>query len=107
LADKFYGIRVRPLILRAGACIVGVLLLGFNYESDRGGEKLILTGQHKLEVAMLRWERHEPRPPISASSADDFTAENEIKGFYEPNEPILSESIREGIYKLPKLSTGN
>ena len=107
LADKFYGIRVRPLILRASAFVAGVLLLVFTSESDRVGGKFIYTERHKLDVAMLRYERHEPRPTISASSPNDLTANNEKRGYYEPKEPILSESIREGIYKLPELPTGN
>jgi hypothetical protein len=107
LADKFYGIRVRPLVLKAGVCVLGVLLLGFNIESDRGGRKQILTVQRKVEMAFLRWERHEPRPPVSVASPGDFTAAAEANGYFDPSEPIISDSIREGIYKLPKLPTGN
>jgi hypothetical protein len=107
LADKFYGVRLRPLVLRAGACIFGVLLLGFNFASDCAGAKLTMTMQHKVEAAILRWQRHEPRPAISASAPGDYTSYAENKGYYEVSDPILSESIREGIYKLPVLPTGN
>jgi hypothetical protein len=105
LADKFYGVRIRPWILRLSACVFGVLLIGFNLASDRAGQKLLLTKRNKMEMALLRWERHEPLPPVSASATDDYTAENEKKGFYEPIEPTLSESIQEGIYKVPELPT--
>jgi hypothetical protein len=107
LADRLYGIRIRPVILRAVACVLGVLLICFNLLSDRAGERLILSMQQKVEIAILRWQRHEPRPAVVASDPDDFSARNEEKGFYEPDELILSESIREGIYQLPELSSGN
>jgi len=106
LADRFYGARIRPLIFKTCACIFGVLLVGFNFASNRGGEKVLLIKRHKVDVAMLRWERHEPRPPIIVSSSDDLTADSEKRGTFEPIEPTLSQSIREDIYKLPELPMG-
>jgi hypothetical protein len=107
LADKFYGTHVRPFVLRVGAFTLAVLLVGFTLLSDRGGRKLMLTMQHKVEAALLRWQRHEPRPSVSIPAADDYTADTEKKGYFEPDDRILSESIREGIYKLPPLPIGN
>jgi len=107
LADKFHGISMRPLALRVGVCVFAGLLVAFNLISDRGGEKVLVTKRAKEEAAMLRWERHEPRPAIVASSTDDLTVRGEMKGNFEPVEPTLSDSIREGIYKLPELTTGN
>jgi hypothetical protein len=107
LADKFHGISMRPLALRVGVCVFAGLLVAFNLISDRGGEKVLVTKRAKEEAAMLRWERHEPRPAIVASSADDLTVKGEMKGNFEPVEPTLSDSIREGIYKLPDLPTGD
>ncbi|MDR3410847.1 MAG: hypothetical protein P4L87_07895 [Formivibrio sp.] len=106
LVDRFYGARVRLVFLRVGAGLFALLLVGFNIASDRGGEKVIITKRHKVEIAMLRWQRHEPRPPISLS-ADDLTAENEERGSFEPIEPNLSDAIREGILILPKLPIGD
>jgi hypothetical protein len=103
LADKFYGIHLRPLILKACAFVVGVLLIGFTAESDRVGEKLLLARRRALEVEMMRWQRHEPRHALAASFPGDFTAENEKNGLYDPIEPFFSESIREGIYQIPAL----
>jgi hypothetical protein len=103
LADKLYIMRVRPTLFRAATCLLAVLLIGFNFASDRAGARLILSMQQKVEAAILRWQRHEPRPPANASASDDFAAKNEEKGFYEPDVPILTESIRQGIYQLPPL----
>jgi hypothetical protein len=107
LADKAYAVRVRPLILKVGGCIFGVLLLGFNFASDRGGQKVLLLKKQRVEAGILRWERHEPGPPMIASTPDDLTAGRENGASFQPPEPILSESIREGIYKLPELPVGN
>lgn len=107
LADKFHGARVQPVAFRTGVCFFGVLLVAFNFASSRGGEKLLLLKRHKLEVAILRWERHEPRPAVTANTPGDLTENAEKKGDYEPIEPTLSDSIREGIYILPKLPSGN
>jgi len=107
LVDRLYGIRVKPLIIRVSATAFGVLLIGFNVASDLAGEKYMLTMQHKVVTAIVRWKQHEPRPPMSASVPDDFTAENESRGIFEPVEPTLSDSIREGILILPKLPAGN
>jgi hypothetical protein len=38
--------------------------------------------EHKVEAALLRWQRREPRPTVGASSPDGFAAKNEEKGFY-------------------------
>ena len=107
LADKFCGINVRPLILKAGAAALALLLVTFNVASNLAGLKLILTMQQKVEVAMLQWVRHEPDPPVPPSSPHDFTINCEKKGYFKPSEPIFSESIREGIYVLPELPIRN
>lgn len=107
LADRFYGIRIQPILLRTGTFLLSALLISFNFFSDRAGEKLIMSMQQKVETAILRWQRHEPRPPVGAGSPDDFAAQNGEKGFYEPDEFILSESIRDGIYQLPILPSDN
>jgi len=109
LADKAYGMRVRPLILRAGACIFGVLLVGFNLASDRGGEKVLMLKQHRLEAAMSLWEQHKPRPSMSALSPGNPTADPQASAFYWPDTygTVLEDAIREGIYKLPELPKGN
>jgi hypothetical protein len=101
LADKFREVRVRRPILITGICAAGILLAGFTYESDKGGENLLLLRRQKVRSAMLRWERHEPRPPVVAAGPDDFTVENDKKGLYEPNVPILVDAIQAGIYQLP------
>jgi hypothetical protein len=110
LADKFYGVSLRPLTLRVGVFAFAVLLIAFNVLSDRGGQKVLLTKRVKVEEGMLRWVRHEPQPVVAASTADILTlplAEEESKGTFDPVEPTLSDSIREGIYILPKLTTEN
>ncbi len=83
--------------------LAGLVLIGFNLASDRAGNKLLLTRRHKLEAAMLRWERNEPPPPFVGADPSDYTAKNEKMGYFEPVEPTLSDSIREGIYRLPQL----
>jgi len=109
LADKAYGLRVRPVVLKACACAFAALLVGFTFESDRGGQKVLLLKQQRVEVAMLSWERHEPAPPLIAQSPDDLTVGRESDRSFWPGarEPILSESIREGIYTLPEIPKGN
>ncbi len=107
LADKLYGTRIQPVVFKIGTCIFGLILLGFNIESDRAGEKLILSMQQKVEVAIVRWQHGDPSLPAGIPSPDDFAAQNEEKGFYEPDRPILLDSIREGIYTLPELPSGN
>jgi len=107
LAGKFHGIPVRPLLLKASACVAAVLLIGFTFASDLVGEKLLLSKRNAAEVEMLRWERHQPQRTGSVSFPGDFTAINEANGLFDPDDLILSESIREGIYKLPELPAEN
>jgi len=101
LADKFHDVRIKRPVLIAGVSLAAIVLIAFTYESDKGGERLLLTRRQKVRSAIIRWQRHEPRPPVVANGPDDFTVENDKKGFYEPTEPILSDSIHAGIYKLP------
>jgi hypothetical protein len=103
LADKFYGVHVRPRTLRAGIVLFGALAVAFNFASNRGGERLLSEKRQKLEAAMLRWQRHEPRPAFNSSSSNDLSADSEKKGYFEPIEPTLSEAVREGIYEVPDL----
>lgn len=63
--------------------------------------------QHKEEAGLLRRLRHEPRPAVVVSVADDYTVDSEKKERCEPDDPIFTESLREGIYKLPPLPIGN
>lgn len=98
LADKFYGIHVRPIALKISAVALGVLLVGFTLESDRAGEKLLLAKRRAVEVEMLRWQQHDSRRPIDPAFPGDFTAVNEVNGLFDPIEPFFSDSIREGIY---------
>jgi hypothetical protein len=101
LADKFSEVRMKRSQAIAGVCVMGLILAGFTYESDKGGESLLLLRRQKMRIAMLRWERHEPRPPVVANGPDDFTVENDKKGLYEPHEGILVDAIQAGIYQLP------
>jgi hypothetical protein len=105
MADRFYGVSIRPLILKTGACTAALLLIAFTYESDRTGEKLLLAKRHAVELEMLRWESHDTRHIIEPAFRGDFTAENERNGLFDPIEPYLSDSLREGIYQLPELPT--
>ena len=107
LAEKFYGVNVRPRTLRVGIFLFGALVVAFNLASNRGGERLLSEKRQKLEAAMLRWQRHEPRPVFNSSSSNDLTAESEKKGYFEPIEPTLSDAVREGIYEIPDLPTRN
>jgi hypothetical protein len=101
LADKAYEIRVRPPVFKAGICVFGALLIGFTFASDRAGNQVLLIRRQRVEAGILRWQRHEPRPAIVASAPGDLTAGREDNASFEPDDPILSQSIREGIYKLP------
>jgi hypothetical protein len=105
LADKAYGVNVRPFMLRVGACVFGGLLLGFTFASDWGGEKVLLLKRHRAEVSMSLWERHKPQPSMTTLGPDDLTVGRENSGSFWPDKygPVLSESIREGIYKLPEI----
>ena len=103
LVQQFKPERWRPFVQAPLAILLGLALIGFDLLSDQGGQKFLLTRRQKLETAMLRWERHEPREDAAATTPGDYTAENEKKGFYEPIEPLLSEAIEAGIYRLPAL----
>ncbi len=103
LVQQYRPERWRPTVQSPAAILLGLALIGFDLLSDQGGQKVLLTRRQKLEAAMLRWERHEPREEATSSAPGDYTAENEKKGFYEPVEPFLSESIEAGIYRLPAL----
>jgi|GEM_PF-2229321 hypothetical protein len=105
LVDKFYGVNIRPPMLRIGACVFGGLLLGFTFASDWGGEKVLLLKRHRAEVSMSLWERHKPQPFVTTLDPDDLTVGRETRDSFWPDAygPVLSESIREGIYKLPEL----
>jgi hypothetical protein len=105
LADKLYGIRLRPLFFKVGTCIAAALLAGFTFVSDCVGEKLLLAKRNAAEVEMQCWEQHEPRHIIDPAFTGDLTAENERNGLFDPVEPFLSETIHEGIYILPGAPT--
>lgn len=102
-ADKLYDSKTRPSLRRVGLCMIGVLLIGFNFASDLGGEKVLLEKKHEIEAAMLRWERHEPSPHIQAISPGDLLAKQKEADSYAPREPFLSDSLREGIFILPRV----
>ena len=105
LADKVYGIRLRPFLLKASVGVVAVLVLAFNVESDRGGDKVLLLKKYRAETSMSRWMRHEPRPSMTELIPDDLTAGRETVDSFWPDSfgTILPDCIREGIYKLPEL----
>jgi hypothetical protein len=107
LADKFYGVSLRPLTLRAGVVAFATLLIAFDVLSDRGGQKVLLTKRAMAEAAMLRYVRHEPQPVIVASPADDLSAalESKHKTGFGPIEPTFSDSMQAGILILPVLHT--
>jgi hypothetical protein len=107
LSEKFHAARLRPLIVRPLILAASLLLVVFTYESDRAGYKLLLAKRSAVETEMLRWERHEPRHSIAAAFPGDFTGVNEENGLFDPVEPILSDSIHEGIFSLPNLPTMN
>ena len=103
LAERLSEIKMRPQLFRAGVGIAGVLLATFTFVSDRAGERLLLVKRQALEVEMLRWERHEPRHLVGNAFPGDFTSVNEENGLFDPIEPFISDSIREGIYIPPDL----
>jgi hypothetical protein len=109
LADRLYAVRVKPFILKASACVVGALLVAFNLASNYAGGKFLLARRNALEVEMVRWERHDPRNSIGPSFLSHYSVENQrfkshlSDGLYDPIEPFLSDSIHQGIYKLPDL----
>ena len=112
LADKFRGVRVRPIILKASVCALGGLLLVFNLASNYVGERFLFARRDALEGEMLRWQRNEP-PPLILVSLPGLTAENGRftnhleSGLYDPIEPFLSKALREGIYTLPEVDKEN
>lgn len=109
LADKAYGMRIRPHILKVGIGSFALVLLVFNVESDRGGERVLLLKRHRAQMSMLRWERHESPPSMTDLTPDDLTAGRETSSSFWPGTygATLPDSIREGIYKLPELSGAN
>jgi hypothetical protein len=96
-------LRLRRPMAMAIICFVGLVLVGFNLTSNRAGYRFLLTRRQKLDTAMLRWGRHEPRQEVGAATDDDYTMTSEKKGYYEPREQILKDSIAAGIYHLPTL----
>jgi hypothetical protein len=102
LADKFRDVRLKRPVGIVCVSLAGIILLGFTCESDKGGEALLLLRRQKVRDAISRWQRHESQPPVVPRGPDDFTVENDKKGMYEPNVPILVEAIRGGIYQLPE-----
>lgn len=85
-------------------CVCALLALGaFDAVSDWEGNKLLETRRMKTEAAILRWERHEPRPAVIVERPGDYTVANEKLGQYEPHLPFLTDYIDDGIYRLPSL----
>lgn len=103
LAGKYSDIQWNRAFAVAIPAALGIILLGFTIASDWAGEKQLLIKRQRLEFAVMRWYRHEPPLPETSEGADDYTAVNARKGFFEPIEPTLSNSIHEGIYRLPQL----
>jgi hypothetical protein len=86
-------------------CTIGLALIGFTLISDHAGYKLLLIRRAKLEAGMYRWKHHLPRPVIEDTDVSDemnITA-HEKKGWYEPMEPSLSNSVNAGIYRIPQM----
>jgi hypothetical protein len=103
--DRLSRLR-RPNVI-AVICSVGIVVVGFNLASNRAGYRFLLTRRQKLDAAMLRWENHEPRQEVGGAPDDDYTMTSEKKGYYEPRDQILSDSLGAGIYRLPKLPEQN
>lgn len=101
LLYKFRHIRIRPVVLRAAVVLFGLLVVGFNLASNRGGEKLALTMQYKVRVAIMQWQKHEAPMPPQASAPGDYTSYAEEKGYFQPSDPILRDAINQGVYRLP------
>lgn len=103
LARKYRDIQWNRAWARAIPVALWIILLGFTIASDWAGEKQLLIKRQRLEFAFMRWYRHEPPLPVTSESADDYTIRMAKMGFFEPIEPTLSNSIHEGIYRLPQL----
>jgi hypothetical protein len=103
VSDKIYHLRRETLIV--SSCILAFGLVGFTLMSDREGYKLLLIRRAKLEAGMYRWEHHLPRPVVEDTDIGDEMniAAHEKRGWYEPVEPILSDSIHGGIYHIPQM----
>jgi hypothetical protein len=105
LADKAYDIRLRPLLLKVSVGAFALVLLAFNVESDRGGERVLLLKHYRAETSVSRWARHEPRPSMADLAPDDLTAGRENVDSFWPDSfgTVLSDCISEGIYQLPQM----
>jgi hypothetical protein len=110
VADKLYEIRLPRLMLRTGATVVGMMLMGFNLASNYAGGKFLVARRDALEAEMVRWQRHDQRSAFSPSFLNNYSVENKRfqshlnDGLYDPIEPFLSNAVREGIYTVPELA---
>jgi hypothetical protein len=88
--------------------MLGFALIGFTLISDHAGYKLLLIRRAKLEAGMYRWEHHLPRPVVEDADVGDEMniAAHEKRGWYEPIEPTLSNSLQAGIYRVPRMEIG-
>lgn len=103
LLSKIHHLGRATLIVTS--CILAVGLTGFTLISDREGYKLLLIRRAKLEAGMYRWEHNLPRPVVQDTDIGDEMniAAHEKRGWYEPEEPTLSDAINAGIYRVPQM----
>jgi hypothetical protein len=103
LAEKLEQVsfnRAGPKVLLS---LCGIMLVAFTFISDRVGYKSLLTRRAKLDEAMVRWEGNGlglNELPHPASSMPQLGKDESY--YFEPEEPILTEAIKAGIYPKPQ-----
>ncbi len=85
----------------ATLALAGVVLVAFNFASDRAGNALLAQRRFKVQAGILAWKA-DPSPFFSdPANSTTLSEEERRREMYNPVEPTLSEALRQGIYTLP------
>lgn len=101
LAEKFRHTSFSARWKGVGLGLAAVVLLGFTLASDRAGYHLLVLRRTLVQQQMARWKAHAPQSSQSATDEPDYLERDGRIAMYKPMEPVLTESLHAGIYRLP------
>ncbi len=101
LAENFQNIRIRSSFKVAGLALAGLVLVAFNFASDRAGNKLLIERRARVQSGIRAWETDPAQFFTDAQISSQLSEEDRRRGMYNPIEPTLSKAVQEGIYQIP------
>lgn len=106
LAERARSLQLTRAFRTTALALAGLVLVAFNFASDKAGNTLLVERRAKVQAGMRAWEK-DPAPFFDEAAKSANVSEEERKRqMYDPVEPTLSKAIEEGIYKIPAPGPG-